>query len=99
MEEDDPTPRALPRWVELEYKVSTIPLPRVSGTYHDNDLPTLDSLPLLMNPMNARPWDVRVSHAHPLPTTLLDNTRNDIAHAHACRSRRVCGLYTSVACG
>lgn len=22
MEEDDPTPRALPRWVELEYKVS-----------------------------------------------------------------------------
>jgi hypothetical protein len=23
MEEDDPTPRALPRWVELEYTVST----------------------------------------------------------------------------
>jgi hypothetical protein len=22
MEEDDPTPRALPRWVELEYQVS-----------------------------------------------------------------------------
>ena len=26
MEEDDPTPRALPRWVELEYKVSEHPV-------------------------------------------------------------------------
>jgi hypothetical protein len=24
MEEDDPTPHALPRWVELEYKVSEL---------------------------------------------------------------------------
>ena len=30
MEEDDPTPRALPRWVELEYKVSTLTLSRKS---------------------------------------------------------------------
>ena len=37
MEEDDPTLRALPRWVELEYKVSTIssfPFPITDpGTY------------------------------------------------------------------
>jgi hypothetical protein len=53
MEEDDPTPHALPRWVELEYMVSTIPLLQASGIYHDIDLLTLDPLPPLMNPMDT----------------------------------------------
>ena len=34
MEEDDPTPHALPRWVELEYKVSERALSHLEC--HDN---------------------------------------------------------------
>jgi hypothetical protein len=31
MEEDDPTPSALPRWIELEYKVGVVATSRASG--------------------------------------------------------------------
>jgi hypothetical protein len=98
MEEDDPTPHALPRWVELEYKVSTngtrpLPFPTQlltdSGT-HDEHLCLTHSPPPPM------------VHPETLFHTYRENPRThwhatNIAHAHARRSGRLHRLYAPLA--
>ena len=111
MEEDDPTRRALPRWVELEYKVS------INGLHHSPFRALFRTWGLTMSTNDHRRSALWARNPHlsafpspgpppPLPTTPTSpsNTphaamhpRTGLAHAHARRTRCVHRLYAPLA--